>query len=101
MSDTELATARETTSASSCILPLSPLTGAATVVSGLYTAGAEELRLDVDGKYPLMAASGSIPVSTVQRLHWVARLKKRTANVWRGGIFYKDPATIALPYTMV
>lgn len=101
MLDTETVTAHEDSSALSSLLPQPPIAALATTVSGLYTAGSEELRVDVDGKYPLMTASGSLPISRVQRLYWVARLKKTTTNVWRGGIFYKQPTTTALPYTMV
>ena len=61
----------------------------------------EELRLDVDGRYPQMAASGTIPISKVQRLQWIASLKKTGAHSYAGGIWYKDPATAPFPYTTV
>jgi hypothetical protein len=69
-------------------LPIQPLFG-------------EELRLDVDGRYPQMTASGAIPISKVQRLHWIASLKKTAAKTYTGGIWYKDPAAAAFPYTSV
>lgn len=62
---------------------------------------AEELRLDVDGRYPLMMASGSIPLNRLQRLYWVARLKKIAANIYVGGIFYKHPTPNPFAYTEV
>jgi hypothetical protein len=96
------------------------------VVSGLYTtAGAipglidsdeidvgapaapspaalgEELRLDVDGRYPLMIASGTIPISPVQRLHWIAKLQTAGPHKYTGGIYYKDPASAPFGYTTV
>jgi hypothetical protein len=61
----------------------------------------EELRLDVDGRYPQMAASGTIPISKVQRLQWIASLKKTGAHTYAGGIWYKDPAAASFPYTTV
>ena len=52
----------------------------------------EELRLDVDGRYPQMTASGTIPISPVERLHWIATLHATGSNTYTGGIWYKDPA---------
>ena len=69
-------------------LPIQPLFG-------------EELRLDVDGRYPQNTASGTIPISKVQRLHWIARLVRTGKNRYAGGIWYKDPAAAAFPYTTV
>ena len=40
----------------------------------------EELRLDVDGRYPQMTASGTIPISPVERLHWIATLHATGSN---------------------
>jgi hypothetical protein len=61
----------------------------------------EELRLDVDGRYPQMTASGTIPISKVQRLHWIARIKKTAANTYTGGIWFRDPSTATFPYRNV
>jgi hypothetical protein len=69
-------------------LPVQPLFG-------------EELRLDVDGRYPQMTASGTIPISKVQRLTWIASVKKTAGHTYAGGIWYKDPAGAAFPYTTV
>ena len=52
----------------------------------------EELRLDVDGRYPQMTASGTIPISPVERLHWIATLHATGSNTYTGGIWLKDPA---------
>lgn len=61
----------------------------------------EELRLDVDGRYPQMTASGTIPLSNVQRLTWIAKVKAVALNKYAGGIWYKDPANAAFAYTGV
>jgi len=61
----------------------------------------EELRLDVDGRYPQMTASGSIEISPVQRLHWIASIHSTGPNTYSGGIWYKDPAVTPFGYTTV
>ncbi|HEX6656851.1 MAG TPA: hypothetical protein VF065_02140, partial [Ilumatobacter sp.] len=61
----------------------------------------EELRLDVDGRYPQMTASGTIPISPVQRLHWIATLQPSGPHSYTGGIWYKDPAVSPFGYTTV
>ncbi len=65
------------------------------------TLAGEELRLDVDGRYPQMTASGTIPISPVQRLHWIAALHANGPHSWSGGIWYKDPAVTPFSYTTV
>jgi hypothetical protein len=60
------------------------------VIPGLRQG--EELRLDVDGRYSQMTASGTVAISKVQRLHWVASLQVVKPNLYTGGIWYKDPA---------
>ena len=52
----------------------------------------DELRLDVDGRYPQMVASGTIRGSILSRPHWIANLKPSGANSWTGNIWYKDGA---------
>src|SRR4051794_30881830 len=49
----------------------------------------EELRLDVDGRYPQMAASGILRTGLTGRTHWVAKLSK-VGTSWEGPIFYKQ-----------
>lgn len=61
----------------------------------------EELRLDVDGQYPQMAASGVLQRGFSSRVHWIARLEADGANAWTGRIWYKDGDTAALPHTTV
>ncbi|HEY7500888.1 MAG TPA: hypothetical protein VH740_20365 [Vicinamibacterales bacterium] len=61
----------------------------------------EELRLDVDGRYPQMTASGTIPISPVQRLHWIASVHATGPHKYTGGIWYKDPAVTPFGYTTV
>ena len=63
--------------------------------------GDEELRLDVDGRYPQMTASGTIPISPVQRLHWIASVHSTGPHSYSGGIWYKDPAVTPFAYTTV
>ncbi|MGH7512472.1 MAG: hypothetical protein ACREOQ_06055, partial [Gemmatimonadales bacterium] len=68
------------------------------LASGLYMSrrvGAimhEELRLDVDGRYPQMVASGTIVSGLTQVIHWIANLTAAGPNHWTGSIWYRDPA---------
>jgi hypothetical protein len=64
-------------------------------------AAGEELRLDVDGRYPQMTASGTIPISPVQRLHWIANVHATGPHTYTGGIWYKDPTVTPFAYTTV
>jgi hypothetical protein len=61
----------------------------------------EELRLDVDGRYPLLTASGTIVRPPFQRQHWIAKLQKVAPNTYTGGIWYKSPADLPFAYTNV
>lgn len=61
----------------------------------------EELRLDVDGRHPLMRASGTLYNGVSVRVHWIANLYKTGANTYAGYIWYKDGLTTALPHTHV
>ena len=61
----------------------------------------EELRLDVDGDYPQMTASGVLQNRFRKRVHWIARLKAAGTNAWSGAIWYKDGDTSLLPHTQV
>ncbi len=61
----------------------------------------EELRLDVDGRYPQMQASGTLLLGSTARAHWIAELTPLGANKWSGSIWYKDGNTGLLPYTNV
>ncbi|MFW9257620.1 hypothetical protein [Nostoc sp. CALU 546] len=61
----------------------------------------EELRLDVDGRYPLMRASGTFFFSSASRTHWIANLTNTGLNSWTGDIWYKNGNTTSFPYTNV
>ena len=52
----------------------------------------EELRLDVDGRYPQMTASGTIPISLVAAARIDCDLHATGSNTYTGGIWHKDPA---------
>jgi hypothetical protein len=60
-----------------------------------------ELRLDVDGRYPQMSASGTLETPAHTSVHWIARLTQHKPDSWYGRIWYTYPATPALPYTAV
>jgi hypothetical protein len=76
-----------------------PLSGSYATL-GILTQ-VEELRLDVDGNYPQMTASGTVPVSATQNVHWIAELTSPSPNKFTGGIWYKDPAVSGFAYTEV
>lgn len=61
----------------------------------------EELRLDVDGRYPQMVASGTVFRSLRTKVHWIANLTVSGRNSWTGKIWYKDGAVAPFPYTNV
>ena len=61
----------------------------------------EELRLDVDGRYPQMVASGVIHGGIFSRLHWIANVIQTGANSWSGDVFYKDGNASSFPYKTV
>ena len=65
-------------------------------LSGLYVAarGRGEIRLDVDGRYPQQAVSG-----TIDAIQWIAHLEPTDENHWSGEISYTDGATASFPYT--
>jgi hypothetical protein len=76
--------------------PAAPLGAPATQVSGLYVRDPlppgvnEELRIDVDGRYPQRIASGTVWSPVSGRMHWVADVEKTGPNTWSGPIFYED-----------
>ncbi|HEV8355413.1 MAG TPA: hypothetical protein VGQ17_01475 [Gemmatimonadales bacterium] len=61
----------------------------------------EELRLDVDGAFPLMVASGTLYRHLTTRVHWIANLRAVGPVTWAGTIWYKDGNAAALPQTNV
>jgi hypothetical protein len=62
--------------------------------------GNEEIRLDVDGRYPQMAVSGTIK-NFFRTTHWIAQLITLGSNEWRGPIWFKNGNTLSFPYTAV
>ncbi len=83
-------------------------------LSGLYVASwfhnpsnpgrwssKETLRLDVDGRYPQMTASGTIHQYFFKRLHWVAKLFPNRGLGWSGTIWYKNGSSWILPETRI
>ncbi|HSE81601.1 MAG TPA: hypothetical protein VLA87_07885 [Gaiellaceae bacterium] len=69
--------------------------------NGIFPIRREEIRLDVDGRYPQMTVSGTIRGFLVSRIHWIARLRRTDPGRWRGAIWYKDGAAASFPYTAV
>ena len=59
----------------------------------------DELRLDVDGRYPQMAASGTIRSGVQHRVDWAARLSPVGPRTWDGAIFLKRGTASLLPQT--
>lgn len=60
-----------------------------------------QLRLDVDGRYPQMVASGTLRSGLFQRTHWIARVARTGPRRWAGPIFYRDGMGSFAPYTDV
>jgi len=71
-------------------------------ISGLYVDNStgNELRLDVDGNYPQMIASGTFN-SFVDSINWLADLTTVDSNTWEGAISFKHPETAQLPFVAV
>ena len=63
--------------------------------------GREELRLDVDGRYPQQTASGSVFLGLSKRADWIANLRRIGRNRWAGRIWYKRGMASSFPYTAV
>jgi hypothetical protein len=60
-----------------------------------------DLRLDVDGRYPQMVASGTLRSGLFQRVHWIARVARTGPHTWAGPIFYRDGMVSFAPFTEV
>ncbi|MBI4525419.1 MAG: hypothetical protein HY695_16585 [Deltaproteobacteria bacterium] len=78
-----------------------PTQGAESEALSLLRYRREELRLDVDGRYPQMTASGTISGPIASRIHWIAKLIATSPISWTGSIWYKDTGGAAFPYTTV
>jgi hypothetical protein len=61
----------------------------------------EELRIDVDGSFPQMMASGFVQINLAANIHWIAKLKPAGTLTWAGGIWYKNGVTASFPYTEI
>jgi len=61
----------------------------------------EELRVDVDGRYPQLTASGTIRHGIDSQLHWVASLTPAGTDHWTGGIWNKDGDGTLLPHATI
>jgi hypothetical protein len=66
-----------------------------------FNSQREELRIDVDGRYPQLTASGTIRHGIGSQLHWVASLTAAGTNRWTGGIWHKEGAGALLPHASV
>jgi hypothetical protein len=60
-----------------------------------------ELRLDVDGYYPEMKASGQISGRKISPAYWIANVIRTRANTYEGGVWYKEGNVVLLPFTHV
>ncbi len=73
--------------------------------SGLYVnrmrGSKEEFRLDIDGHYPQMEASGTLAIGLKTQINWIARLTAQGQNRFSGAIWYKDGNALAFPYTTI
>jgi len=72
-----------------------------TLSPALSILSREELRLDVDGRYPQRGASGTLFGTRGPTIHWVASLLNIASNTWAGSIWYKDGQVASFPYTRV
>ena len=61
----------------------------------------EDLRLDVDGHFPQMRASGRIAGLLVAEANWIANVVKTGTNTYEGPIWYKEGNVTLIPYTKV
>lgn len=68
---------------------------------GVFPILSEELRLDVDGRYPQKVSSGVARINIASRVHWIANLTKTGPSTYQGKIWYKDGAVASFPYTDV
>ena len=87
--------------------PAAPVAAPAVPVSGLYVRDPqpasvlEELRIDVDGRYPQMVASGTVYRPLQARMHWAAELEQIGPNRWRGPIFFEHSPSVRFRWERV
>lgn len=68
---------------------------------GFWRNRKEELRIDIDGKYPQNTISGTIKIGLNLRLHWIASVRYRGRSTWTGTIWYKNGYPTLLPHTHI
>ncbi len=61
----------------------------------------ETLRLDIDGRWPQMVASGTIYQFLTERTHWIARLARQTDGSLTGPIWYTNGNVTGFPFTQL
>lgn len=66
-----------------------------------FNSQREELRIDVDGRYPQLTASGTIRHGIDSQLHWVASLTAAGSDHWTGGVWNKDGDGTLLPHANI
>jgi hypothetical protein len=76
-------------------------TEAPAVIPTLPLLKTEELRLDVDGRYPQMTASGMVRLPGNKRANWIASLTSVSKLKYTGNIWYREPADTPFKYTDV
>ncbi|WP_156678047.1 hypothetical protein [Sphingomonas profundi] len=70
-------------------------------VSALTLYQREQLRLDIDGRYPQMTVSGTRSNLFTAVASWVASLTKTGTNTYSGPIWFKDGNVAAVPHTSI
>jgi len=61
----------------------------------------ETVRVDVDGRHPLMTVSGEVTSGLAVRVHWIAELTPTGESSWEGPVWYRHGNELAMPYTDV
>jgi hypothetical protein len=70
-------------------------------INALTLYSREELRLDVDGRYPQMTVSGTRSGILTTVANWVASLTKTGTNTYSGPIWFKEGNVNAVPHTKI
>jgi len=61
----------------------------------------EEVQVDIDGRYPQMAISGTRSGFLTIAAHWVASVRRTAPDTYEGPIWYKDGAPNAVAHTHI
>jgi hypothetical protein len=80
------------------VIPFSGLYKPQLIKPGALTG---ELRIDVDGHFPQMTASGNLRSGLISAGHWIAKLTATGPGAWTGGIYFKNGSTGLIPHTKV